>query len=431
MYPKTKVREMALSAIRKYLIPMIAILFYLSAPLLYIAGLKTKATKLLLASIRYRNLPGAIRLLLRKKRSGELKYEKLISPPTTSNDFYSRAIILSMPEIGKDEQIIKGVMLVTFTHTFSYLLHSPNWPDINKHFLFVLEPSSSGYADPEILLFIDKATDCIVQCTEPMDRAFLQSYAPEVTCLDIGSGNWVDHELFNDRNNSREKQYDAIYIANLNPVKRVYRVIKAMAECARKREYRGAILCAPFGSGSIEDIKRYVQNLGMEKSIEILPGTNKEGVVNLLASSKCSLLASLKEGSSRVISESMFCNTPVICLSENIGVNKSYINEQTGLLVSDHALTDALLYLQSYYELFSPREWALRHISPEASTDRVRATLLLKSKGKVNSTLRIKTNSPEVEYQDKTQQQREVLIAALNDIEQNRLPTWPAHNEEK
>jgi hypothetical protein len=97
----------------------------------------------------------------------------------------------------------------------------------------------------------------------------------------------------------------------------------------------------------------------------------------------------------------MFLDVPVICLSENIGVNKSYINEFTGLLVKDAFFEEALLAMRSCYKNYKPRDWALMNISPQVTTGKLSSVLDSRFGSECNSNLEIKVNSPEVEYFDK------------------------------
>ena len=85
-----------------------------------------------------------------------LKLNELVTPNIPIESAISRSIILSLPT--KDgNNITKGVLLITFTETFSYYVTSPIFQELNKLFVFVLEPSSSGYSDADILSFVEKA----------------------------------------------------------------------------------------------------------------------------------------------------------------------------------------------------------------------------------------------------------------------------------
>ena len=95
----------------------------------------------------------------------------------------------------------------------------------------------------------------------------------------------------------------------------------------------------------------------------------------------------------------MFCDVPVICLSENIGVNKAYINEFTGLLIPDAQLEDGLQWMQSSYQEFHPRKWALENISAEKTTDCLFEVSKARAYQNLSSeTMHVKVNAPEAQY---------------------------------
>ena len=90
----------------------------------------------------------------------------------------------------------------------------------------------------------------------------------------------------------------------------------------------------------------------------------------------------------------MSCNTPVVCIYENIGVNKEYINQYTGKLVYDKFLEDALLDMKENYMRYKPRKWLTKNISAEKTTELLRETIPNQSE------IFVKINDPEVCYKD-------------------------------
>lgn len=111
------------------------------------------------------------------------------------------------------------------------------------------------------------------------------------------------------------------------------------------------------------------------------------------------MLLSRKEGSNKTLFESMFANTPVILLSNNVGVNKDYINEYTGRLVREAELPDAILEFASGSTL-QPRVWAMANITPERSTQKLEAKLASIGADVPGISLFVKVNAPEATYMD-------------------------------
>ena len=372
---------------------------FLVASVLVFLGIKDRSVKYLLMSIRYCYYGPSQKLLYKKFRSFD--YTKLLSSPASRKDAVGRAIILSAPYTDESGVFQKGVMLLTFSHTFSYFLRHEKWSTLNKYFAFVLEPSWAGYADPDILAFCQNAGHCVIQASEIKDRILINTMFPEVPCVDTGASNWIDDQFFagSDVNSGKKKEYDAIYVANLNPIKRVFRAIDAVKEAKKKnKNIKVVVVCAGWGSGNIDALRKHISHRGVDENLILLEGMSQDRLIELVLRSKCSFLLSFKEGSNRVLFESMFLNVPVVCVSENIGVNKSYINAETGLLIPDSLVHNAMCFMSENYARFSPREWALKNISPEKTTKDLSGVLRARYRFEVNYRLSVKVNSPEVRY---------------------------------
>ena len=296
----------------------------------------------------------------------KINISNLVSQDVDEKVAGRRSIVLSEPIINNGKVTKKGVLLITFTRTFCSVLKSKHFANLNDRYLFVLEPSWTGYADADILAFCSSASDLVIQATDIDDRTLINTLYPDVVTLDTGASNWVQQEFYSE-NGHVEKDIDILYVANNNPVKRVYRFIDVIHEIHRDyNDIKVMLICAGWG-GSSDGVMAYINKMGLGNCIEISKGVPKDELVKLYNRSKISVLFSLKEGSNRVLFESMACNTPVICLSENRGVNKAYINEQTGLIVPDRLVKAPMLWLLDNYQNFSPRAWALKNISPKKS----------------------------------------------------------------
>jgi hypothetical protein len=79
-------------------------------------------------------------------------------------------------------------------------------------------------------------------------------------------------------------------------------------------------------------------------------------------------------------------------------VNQDYINDATGTLTSDKELPSALLETSDPTSVFSPREWAMEHISPHVTTQLLEDQLRDLFGDGAPKELRVKVNSPEVTY---------------------------------
>lgn len=310
-----------------------------------------------------------------------------------------RAIILKTPAFGDDGRARKGVLLITFTDTLAFFCHQVDCERLLQYFHVVLEPSWSGYCDPNILFWTRfPAHPVVVQATERKDRDFMTSLRSNLVPVDFGASDWVDFRLFRPVPGT-PKDFDAVYVTNYNPIKRhhvLFRAIKRIGDPA----YRAALAFGKWGDAR-KDMEALVDYYGVRRNVTLLDGLSPEGVNDLLNRSKVNVLLSRKEGSNRSIFEGFFANVPGIVLRGNIGVNKDYINDQTGQLVDERKLPDALLDFRHNWARYTPLEWASRNISPIVTTRKLEDCLarLSRQAGEPwSGGLVPKVNAPEAQY---------------------------------
>ncbi len=338
-----------------------------------------------------------------RRNVGQLQDLDWLGAPEKAIDHVAgRSIVLKWPR-RTGGAIEKGVLLVSFTTSFPYFYEHVDIGELQRYFSVVLEPSWAGYGVGEILFWAQRgAPPVIVQATEKTDFDFIAALDSNLVPVEFGASNWVDERLFFPVDGI-EKKYDCVYVGNYRPIKRHHVLFRAIREL-RDPSYRAALACTPWGGGSakqtVHDLARYY---GVGRNIEIFEGLPAAQLNKLLVASKVNVLLSLKEGSNRSIFEGFFADVPGIALRNNVGMNKSYINAQTGRLIEESELAAALDFFRSHWREFNPRRWALEHISPKVTTRRLEGVLaeLARSRGEPwTAGLRVKVNRPEVEYFD-------------------------------
>jgi glycosyltransferase involved in cell wall biosynthesis len=238
----------------------------------------------------------------------------------------------------------------------------------------------------------------VVQASEPLDREFLRDLGSNLIPIDIGASDWVDHRVF--RPLGVEKTFDVIYVANLTPMKRVNVYLRAVSELVRLRPgFRAALVVSSFG-GNKEEFEQLLRWYGIGPQLTVLMNQTQSQLNDIVNRSRVSVLLSRKEGSNKTLFESMFCDTPVILLRNNIGVNKEYINEHTGRLIDESQLVDTILEFVDGRIPVSPRTWAIENISAERSTEKLEKTLVAAGMqvGGPDRPLFVKMNTPEATY---------------------------------
>ena len=282
-----------------------------------------------------------------------------------------RSLVLKDPVFDENKRIKeKGVLLIKFTTTFPNAFSLMDLEKLEKSFIVVLEPSWSGYCLPEILAWCSLKNTVIVQASERRDRELISMLDSNLVPVEFGSGDWVDQEVFYPLENVI-KDIDVVYVANFNSIKRQYvflRVLKRLSDNGIR--LNAALVCGAWGEckNEILDLKN---SLGLDGLVHFYEELSQDELNRLLNRSKVNILLSLKEGSNRSLFEGFFSNTPGIVLSNNIGVNKSYFNNMTGMCVSEQDLPKALLHFKEFWRNYEPRKWAMENICPEKTVKKL------------------------------------------------------------
>ncbi len=150
-----------------------------------------------------------------------------------------------------------------------------------------------------------------------------------------------------------------------------------------------------------EPIERLLRQYDLENDYTIREDIPHEEVARIVADSKVSLLLSQREGASKAIYESMFCDTPVVVYHQQCGVNLEHINSRTGLLAADEELASAILQVLDNPADFEPRAWALENAGYANGTCKINSALaqLAKQRGLPwTRDIVAKKNAPNLRY---------------------------------
>lgn len=379
--------------------PVIGFVLAVSAGLADLLGRRGSAYSLRMAAHRVHPSDLTTKAVLSKIDPTSEWLMRLTSQSEPEERALERTIILRLPKRGQG-QIVKGIILISFTATFGYYHKNIDVKRLGEYFHIILEPSWASYCDPDILAWAVTSGRVIVQASEPRDRHFISQFGRNFEVVSFGASDWVNYATYFPT--AVEKRFDALYIANYNPVKRLHVFFRACQALKRSdTSFRAAVVCARWG-GSRREILNLIPYYGLEETVELFEGLDTRQVNTLLNLSKVNVLLSLKEGSNRSLFEGLFAGTPAVLLAENRSVNKDYINKQTGMVVQESELVKALVHFRKDWTSYSPRQWALANIRPELTTRKLLQTVDEKEGMEVLDRsafpVFVKVNQPEVEY---------------------------------
>jgi glycosyltransferase involved in cell wall biosynthesis len=306
--------------------------------------------------------------------------------------FGNRLMVLKAPASGSE----KGVLFVMVNDTIRLLCSGMDMQKLLDDYTLVFEPSWSGYCHPELLEYTRWNEEIFVLTAEESDFAFLTRLGSNLVPVGLGPCDWVDPRAAEPylRNT---KEFDIVMNSNWGAWKRHY-VLFHMLRNAKQR-YKVALIGVHWSGKTRDDIVQLAHFYGVTDQLAIFDWIPYQQVMDLTCGSKVSILLSLKEGSNRAIAESIFCNVPVVVLSNHVGGIRKNIVPETGLLAEEANLESAIAQLLE--SNIYPREWGLEHVSCFKSTEKLNATLreyALKQGRPWTQDIAVRSNSPESSY---------------------------------
>lgn len=292
----------------------------------------------------------------------------------------------------------KGVLLVKFTPVIEVLVRAFNMPELLKKYQLVLEPSWTGYCQPEILQFAKFSEDVFVLAAEESDFEFINSLDSNLLALSLGPSDWV-HADGQDKFLGCEKKYDLVMNSNWGGWKRHYVLFEALRELPISLKV--ALIGFPWEGETLQDVKDLAGYYGVENQITFFERLDYCDVMNVVAESKVGLLLSLKEGSNKAVSEYIFCDIPVILQDLHVGGARGKIVSATGQFSSDRELPVAIATMLESCKELQVRQWGLNNISSHISTQKLNNILRKASEkrgGIWSRDIVEKINSPELQY---------------------------------
>ncbi|MDN3517187.1 hypothetical protein QWY84_06150 [Aquisalimonas lutea] len=321
----------------------------------------------------------------------------------TIENLARRILFLKLPVIVDGELQEKGVLTIKFSETFGALYRLLDMQAVARYFRIVLEPSWVGYSLPEVLIWATLSPEkVVIMAPYEDDFRFIEELGVNLIPTTLGPADWVNPKKFHVIP-GEEKRYDAIYVANFNSIKRVERYLRAIVRVSRSRpRFRAALVCAGHG-GARQPVMATLSWAQQHADIEYFDAVDQETLNRLINLSRVNVLVSLREGANKCVAEGLFAGTPVLLIEECACGNHHHITGETGRVVPDTELEEALVWFSEERKEFDIRTWADENMSPCVSTDRLSRLLesLEYEEGRPwTRGLFAKVNQPELNYLD-------------------------------
>ena len=198
--------------------------------------------------------------------------------------FHNRLLILSPPMNGK-----KGVLILKYTNYIKYFLNIFDVEILSKDYILIVEPSSAGYFDEDILCLLSSDIQVMIQSPEPVDYNFMSGLSPNIWPIDIGANYWVDSRKFF-KDEKIAKEYDVILVSNWSDCKRHYKLFKSLSKIDNSK--LKIVLVGKPWPRSKYDIEEEALYYKVRKNIEFYENVSQEELNTILNRSKSYFLLS-------------------------------------------------------------------------------------------------------------------------------------------
>ncbi len=195
---------------------------------------------------------------------------------------------------------------------------------------------------------------------------------PAVEPVPLMASDWIDPGGYTPRPRA-DREIDILMVANFTRFKRHWLLFRALRRM--RKNLRIALIGIPTPGRSAEVLRAEARAFGAPQDLEILSNANIDVVAAYECNARTSIILSQREGSCVATAECLFSNTPMGLLRDAHVGSKAYINERTGVLLSErHLARDLSAFLEASHT-FQPRAWAMDHITCHQSSDRLNAQL--------------------------------------------------------
>jgi glycosyltransferase involved in cell wall biosynthesis len=272
-------------------------------------------------------------------------------------------IVLKSPRDGE-----KGLVYAHYNHVLPVLARFFDLPKIAERYHIAIEPSWSGFCDPDVLAYCRYRFPVFVSAYEPRDGELVRSTRSNLVPVPLSTNWWVDHRTFFPIPGAA-KDIDVVMLAGWGAYKRHAPFFAALSSL-RGQGHRLRVLLIGYPVSLTKDVViKQARYYGVASQLEILEGVPYERVNEQVNRAKIGVIWSRKEGVNRAIIECMFAGVPSLVREGfNYGYRYPYINNQTGGFADEATLPRAMLELIDRASVMDPRSWVMEHMSCQRAT---------------------------------------------------------------
>ena len=269
----------------------------------------------------------------------------------------------------------KGVLYCSFEYNWMRLLAHHDAAAVLDYYYLVGATSGARNDYAAMAAFAGLSADPLfIGVSNLADLEPLGILRPIVEPLPILASDWINPDHFSPKPH-RERSIDILMVAAWPSLKRHWLLFEALRDMPPNLR---VVLVGRNGPGRTErEIRAEARAFGVRQHIELHTNLEADEVFALQCDARISTIFTRREGSCVAVSESLFAGSPVAMMEESYIGSKAYINGCTGVLVRRRGLARQLQRFLEESERYTPREWAIEHISCGKTSQRLNELLRL------------------------------------------------------
>jgi glycosyltransferase involved in cell wall biosynthesis len=272
----------------------------------------------------------------------------------------AKAAILKAPVSERE----KGVLYISFENEWARLMCCPDLDDLARRYDLVLAPSGSSHNLVNYVFPRMFPGTIFTQISNRADADILPRISSRFVVVPLYASSWVRPESFHPRP-ARERDVDLLMVANFAKFKRHFALFRALGRMPG--DLRVLLIGQAQDGRTIDTIMSLARSYGVAGRFAVRGDLTHDEVVGAFCRARASVILSRREGSCVVVAESMFADTPVALLDGAEVGSSAFINGRTGRFLAGRRLDRELLDFLAHAGDYSPRSWALEHISCHVS----------------------------------------------------------------
>lgn len=282
----------------------------------------------------------------------------------------SRTLLLKAPEPGGE----KGVIFCHFEYNWLRMLSGiEDYQAFTRKYtvIFAASWSPTRYG---LLGLTAASTDqpIYIQPANPLQRAKMEAFHPQIRTLDTMTCDWINPDLFAPLPWS-ERDIDLLVVSNWAPFKRHWELFEIL--CQLPADLRVVCVGQRQSGVSLDDIRELQARYRVPQDIEYLESIPIEEVSRLQCRAKISALFSRREGGSVAVTESL-AGGAVMMMREDAHIGaRAHINPATGILIMPDNAAQRITAVLENGDRFDSREWSTRNISCVETTRKINQRL--------------------------------------------------------